>query len=719
MNQLSVNLTNCEDEPIHTPRSIQPHGALLIVDEQRRLLSKSANFLNVTTLSLQTGATLLQNMLDADIHALIEEAIRAPTRWENSAEVWIGDQLFDVVGHKYLGLIYLEFEPRESGTASFTEFALSAQRIIRQMQLHDDLHTLLTNVVTEVRRMTGFDRIMAYRFNSDLSGEVVAEARRDDLVSYLGQRYPASDIPAQARRLYIQNPIRMIVDVAYEPSRMEPSCHPDTQQEFDMSLCALRSVSPIHCEYLTNMGVHASMSISLVVDGQLWGLFSCHHMTPKHLSHPIRMFFQIISQASSAIVQRLEATQHNAQLHAAAERRNGLMLTALESDDLLQALGQGETNMAKLLDCDAAVAMLGGRLVSIGGECTEQAYAVVDFLKDRDDLEAYQTDAWPTADAEQGIEIYPGVMAIRFHKPENGWIVWFRRENIRTIRWGGKPEKNMKVGPLGPRLTPRGSFEAWEEVVRGRSRPWTEVDIQIANALRRELIEYSLHRASEVDEMRRRLIAVLGHDLRNPLQSISMAASMLSADDARTTELRKHITHSSGRMERLIMQILDMSRLQAGLGITVNKVPTDLSELVSAIAAESDMAFRGTPLECTIQPDVRANIDPDRYAQLIANLLSNARQHGLAGHATHLHLHATAGEIALRVCNYAPLLPASTLQNMFVPFKQFSPPNAQNRGGLGIGLYICHAIAVAHGGTLTVEQRDDGLITFTQTLVGG
>jgi light-regulated signal transduction histidine kinase (bacteriophytochrome) len=713
----TVNLANCEDEPIHMPGSIQPHGAMLVLDQAFVLLAQSKNFTQITGVVLNLGEVVDGSQFGAPVAALLHEGRGMASRWENSTEAWIDDQFFDVVAHCNQQAIYVEFEPREPGTASFTEFALSAQRIIRQMQSRDDLHTLMTSVVSEVRELTGFDRIMAYRFNGDLSGEVIAEARRSDLVTYLGQRYPASDIPAQARRLYIQNPIRMIVDVAYQASPMSPPVHPQTGKPFDMSMCALRSVSPIHCEYLSNMGVHASMSISLVVDGQLWGLFSCHHMSPKHLSHPIRMFFQIISQACSAIVQRLEAARKSEQLHAAAERRNQLMLQAMESDDLLHALGDGDITVSSLLDCDAAAVMIGGRVITMNGDCSEFAMAIAEKLSQSDDVEISSTDAWAHTAEGQSCP-FPGVLALRFHKQENGWVFWFRREEVRTIRWGGKPEKNIKVGPLGPRLTPRGSFEAWEEVVRGRSRAWSDVDIQVANALRRELIEYSLHRASETDEMRRRLIAVLGHDLRNPLQSISMAASMLTSSDERTTELRKHITHSSGRMERLIMQILDMSRLQAGLGITVQKVPTNLSDLVSAIVAESDMAFRGTAIDAFIQPDVHAPIDPDRYAQLIANLLSNARQHGVAGQPIQLELEHLEGTIELRISNQAQPIEPGALLNMFTPFKQLSTPHGRNRGGLGLGLYICHAIATAHGGTLTVAQNPAGSLTFTQSLPG-
>lgn len=518
--------------------------------------------------------------------------------------------------------------------------------------MHNDTASLLSNVTDELRRMTGYDRVMAYRFRHDDSGEVVAESRREDLESYLGQRYPASDIPAQARRLYIQNPIRLIADVAYTPMRVFPALNPETNESFDLSYSVLRSVSPIHCEYLTNMGVRASMSISIVVGGKLWGLFSCHHMSPKLIPYPVRMSFQIFSQVCSAIVERLEQGRIAELLRVSTERRLALARRARDADDLFGALARPDDGIATLIPCDGALVMLGGRTLSIRGDFERQAGNVLHRLQRDPERDIYHTDNWPqpSEDSPDGGDCC-GVLAIRFHRQESGWIFWFRHEEVHRIRWGGKPEKLLTIGPSGPRLTPRGSFEAWEEVVRGHSTPWSETDLAIAEKLRLDLMELCLNHAAEVDRMRQRLIAVLGHDLRNPLQSISMAAALLSSSDTRTTELRQHISASSSRMERLVSQILDMSRLQSGIGLTVNPVDTDVSQLVRQIVSETDVAYPGLVIEIAIDPQVRAVVDPDRYAQVAANLLSNARHHGLPGRPVLVTLTRQGDEVCLSVLN--------------------------------------------------------------------
>lgn len=705
-----VTLDNCDQEPIHIPGAIQPHGAMLALRMDGTVLAHSDNFAEVTGVQVAPGVLLETLQLGPLIQELFAEACDTGAPWTNSVETLVGEGLFDVVGHIHLDVCFLEFEPRGSGIASFTKFALYAQRIISQVQLRDDVDVLLSSVTNEIRKMTGYDRVMAYRFRPDLSGEVVAEAKREDLESFLGQRYPASDIPAQARRLYIQNPIRMIANVNYQSSRLVPGINPDTGFPFDLSYSTLRSVSPIHCEYLSNMGVRASMSVSIVVAGKLWGLFACHHMSPKSLAHPVRMSFQVCSHVCSAMVERLEANRLNELTHQGTENRLALVRQVRESEDMVASLGAKALNVASLLPCDGAAVMLAGRMHSVDGEFAQLAEEIIDMLQ-ATDKDVFQTDKWPHAQGNSAGSPYCGVLAIRFHRPHSGWVIWFRLEQVNKIKWGGKPEKSLEVGPSGPRLTPRGSFEAWEEVVRGRSAPWSETDMSIAEKLRLDLVELCLNRATEIDRMRQRLIAVLGHDLRTPLQSISMAASMLSQQGPHASQLQEHINYSSSRMERLITQILEMSRLQAGSGISVTPVQTDISSLMKNIVRETNVAYPGFEIQLELADNVVGHVDPDRYAQVAVNLLSNARHHKVHGTPVEVVLSADEQYVRLSVANEANRLSDDQLATLFVPFKQQSSSSERNKTGLGIGLYIASAIAEAHGGKIEVQQ-EDGRISF-------
>lgn len=704
-----VTLANCEDEPIHHPGAIQPHGAVVALDDQGLVLTRSRNFQALLGVDPIPGQPLLSVL--AGWPALANWLAQNRGELEDTGECLLGETLFDVIGHRHGGVRFLEFEPRQAGAASFSQLALYAQRIIGQMQRRNDSTELLERVTEEIRTLTGYDRVMAYRFRPDLSGEVIAEARRPDLASYLGQRYPASDIPAQARQLYIQNPVRVIVDAAYLPAPLDPPINPQNMEPFDLSFCDLRSVSPIHCEYLANMGVRASMSVSIVVGGKLWGLFACHHMAPKAIAHPLRMSFQVISQVCSVLVERFEQQHNEVEQRRTGELRNQLVRTAWDAEDLLAALGTGPLNVAQLIPCDGAAICLAGRTQGIGGHFEDLAQAVLAHLADTPEREVFHTEHWPHADTNHPDARYCGVLAVRFHPNEQGWVMWFRQEEVHNVRWAGKPEKILKVGPSGPRLTPRGSFEAWEEVVRGRAANWTELELNTADTLRGALVELSLNRAGEIDRMRQRLIAMLGHDLRNPLQSISMAASMLRSSEQRDTQLRQHISQSSGRMERLISQVLEMSRLQSGMGMMVNREHIDVSALTESIITETLVAFPGMQIDSSIEPGLQLFADPDRFAQVITNLLGNARYHGVPGKPVRLSLTQLGGQTTLAVVNEAVELPAERLASLFQAFKAAGNPTSRNRNGLGIGLYISQAIAAAHNGQITVCQQE-GHIEF-------
>lgn len=701
-----ITLDNCENEPIHTPGSIQPHGALVALGTDGRVLTRSLNFAEHLGTDAPPGQPL-PDMLSSQLGELLAAGLAAEEGWTDSSRCSAGENGFDVIAHRYQNVVYLEFEAQPLAQNAFYHLAADAQRIIARIRHARDAEVLLRRVTLDIRDLTGYDRVMAYRFRPDDSGEVVAEAHRPGLVSYLGQRYPASDIPRQARRLYIQNPTRLIADVAYSPSPLSPQLHPVTGQPFDLSYCELRSVSPIHCEYLGNMGVHASMSVSIVVAGKLWGLFSCHHHSAKTLAYSVRLSFQMVSQICAALVERLEQIREGEAINLAQTRIHALEEGLHDAGDLIAALCQATPGLDSLMDCVDVAVCLKGRVQTLYGVADEAARQMNGYLAALSDANLYALERWPGPEPINGL---CGVLAVRFDRRENGWIMWFRPEQVENVRWGGKPEKIIDIGPLGPRLTPRGSFEAWEEVVRGQSVPWSRIDRTVAEQLRQAIANVVFTRVSHTNVMRQMLIAALGHDLRTPLQSITMAASMLNDNEQRTARLRQSIATSSGRMSRLVSHVMELSRLQAGLGMALTKVPTDVSALLVALADEAELAYPGLRLARDIEPGLHADLDPDRLAQVVINLVGNASQHG-EGNRARLGLRADHQALLVTVSNPAAPMSEERLKHLFTPLK--GTTNAQaNRDGLGLGLYISDAIARAHGGAIAAEQAD-GEVTFT------
>jgi two-component system, chemotaxis family, sensor kinase Cph1 len=703
----ALSLENCDREPIHIPGSIQPHGALLCLDRLGRLSHASANATELLGLALDFGRVLRPADLggDEDLHAILSEAVDASAHEDQPAashEAEIGGRLFDVVVHASGGLTICEFEFRTPDADGVATFAQKAYRLMDGLKRHRAIDRLLDTAVEAVRAITGFDRVMAYRFRHDDSGDVVAEARRDDLEACLGRRYPASDIPAQARRLYVLNTLRLIADVNYTPvpllaqaSQVEP---------LDLSHSVLRSVSPIHIEYLKNMGVGASMSVSIVVAGKLWGMLACHHLTPLQVPYSIRMAADVMAQVLASSVQSINAQAREAAIARAAWLRTELATRIAQDVGPLDALAECAAGLQENLNADALLLALDGKQRLFGAVDATWAEAIVEWLTTRKEALVHVTEGahLPPLPESDGARLC-GVLGLRFDGARAGWIVGLRLEQIETVRWGGKPEKEIVPGPLGPRLTPRGSFEEWRETVRGKAEPWSATELEIASQLLDAVSRTHAERVFELDKLRSQLWAVLGHDLRNPLQSLTVASQVLERTGG-SGRMNTIIRNSAGRMERLLRDVLDITRLQNGFALDMRRGEIDLAALLRQLVEEFQTAHPETVFTAQLPEQLMVEADPGRLAQLMSNLLSNARHHGDG--VIDLQLRDDGGIAVLRVGNPSVPIRAELEATLFDPFKRKSFDNERNVGGMGLGLYIAAQIVAAHGGQIAYSASD-------------
>ena len=378
----------------------------------------------------------------------------------------------------------------------------------------------------QVRALIGFDRVMVYRFAADGSGEVVAEAARSGIGKFMGLHYPASDIPAQARALYRRNLLRIITDVNATPVPILPE-RDEAGRPLDLSLSVLRSVSPIHIEYLKNMGVEASLSISIIVDGRLWGLFACHHYAPRRPSFERRSVAELFVQMFSMRLESRER-QETVDYERRARDISDQLLGAVASDETLLKdpdwLGDILTHA---IPADGVGVWLGGNHAFSGVTPPIEAFRrIVRALNGTAAGKVFATDHIGSLipDAEAFASEAAGMLAIPISRSPRDYVVLFRKELIHSVRWGGDPHKPTAYGPNGPRLTPRESFAEWKELVEGRSRPFSSSEIRVAETLRATLIEVVLRLADEASTERQQasarqelLIAELNHRVRNIL----------------------------------------------------------------------------------------------------------------------------------------------------------------------------------------------------------
>jgi len=700
---LATTLANCASEPIHIPGSIQPHGVLLVFNTDLELNGWSANANELLGLDFQLNLSAKSLGFDSELYDALDDIINGIEQGEAAPmalETSFNNLIFDVVIHMHLHRVMIEFERRELPSDEVASFALKAHRGIDRLKRQKSITTLLQMAVEEIQKITGFDRVMAYIFRHDNSGDIVAEKCIPELDPYLGRRYPASDIPEQARRLYTLNTLRLIADVGYEPV---PLIGGADSTPVDMSFCVLRSVSPIHIEYLRNMGVGASMSVSIIINGKLWGMLACHHMSALQVPYSIRMACDVLAQIIAATVSSIQGYERAEATQQATNVRSALMETLMDEDDVLRALGTHAEALKATLNASALVIAQHGKILVFGDISNTLASDILDLLPtEGDDLILWQSrKEWPPL-LQQRINKWVGLLALRFDPVTNGWILAFRMEQIETINWGGKPEKEIQPGPLGPRLTPRGSFEEWKEIVRDSAEPWDDTQLDSARELLSAMLRTSNLRHVETDRARTQLMAILGHDLRDPLNNINLAAHFLEQDGGEN-KMGTIIRNSSTRMQRLVEQVLDMSRLGTGIGLALKPQNTDVIAVINDLLNEAKLGYPGIDYLTTMPESLMWQVDPDRLAQALGNLLSNARHHCIPNSPVTVLLSAQDKDLVIEVCNEANEIDPDVVAHLFSPFKKSS--STKGRTGLGLGLYITNEIINGHGGQLSYHYR--------------
>ena len=725
-----ANLDNCENEPISVPGSIQPHGFLLALDQDQKVGYCTAN---LTAYDLS-----VEQVLGQELSSIFEKAT-----YERIA-AYLKNEVFDftaplaisikgldynLTAHRSSTHLILEFEPQPLEKLSLPNLYLQTKQFTKTLSEANGLQHLCQKVAEEIKDITGYDRVMIYKFDEQYNGEVYAESKNEELETFMNLHYPHTDIPVQARQLYLTNLMRMIVDVSYVPVPILTLNTNSSHTDVDLSMAMLRSVSPIHCQYLKNMGVAGTLTISLIKDEKLWGLVACHHYSgPKNVPYFNRVSALLQGQFLTTQIRVQEvAESYQAKLQLDKHLKNYQDFLNSENNSPEAYLGHPE--VLPLCNADGFLIRQASEVIASEGVVPDEK-EIKKLVKKLKNHEFYTSSSLL---ADLNFENQSNISGVLYYKlTDKTHIFWFRKEQNKVINWAGEPEKAILKDPNG--LGPRNSFATWQQTIKNQSFKWTEIEINAANqciyALQRQL---NYRKAEMTRRSQKRLLAKLKlaneeleninwistHDLKEPLRKIRIFASLLTGDnkyevDEGTMNILDKITGSAERMQILLDDLLTFARTKNG---KYDYEEVALSKVLDTVIQNFKDRFDAKDSELIIAPLPTIKGVRILLNQLFVNLLSNSikfskEDEPLKITITHkeetdendLKWHLmTFQDNGLGFSNeYADLI--------FQVFQRLNDKSTVE--GTGIGLAICKKIVEAHKGEISASGEINNGATF-------
>ncbi|MDB9511179.1 ATP-binding protein [Kamptonema animale CS-326] len=747
------------DEYVYIPDHIQPHGILLTLQEPHlQILQSSENveqFFGIPaekllgqSLELLFGREQLNKISDILTKDRPENYNTFELKAKRvSVEKEQGDksQRFTGVLHRIVDALILEIVPFSAQESSYsTHFSHCLQAAIIDLRNAMNLSDLAQIIARKVKEMTGFNRVMVYRFETDDSGVVIAEAKENIIESYLGFHYPAIDFPKQCRVLFCHNWVLQVPNINYTPVQIVPSKHPLTNQLLDMSACTLRGVSSCHIQYLQNMGVHGSMTISLIDDKRLWGLIACQHYSPKLVDYEIRKACELLGRFASLELlcqQEKELRLYRMQVKGIQEELQRELLR--EANFIEQVLTKNTVQLLVLVRAYGAAILLDGQLTLIGQTPSEtEVQELLTWLVQHNTERVFATNFLSNLypNGKQFKDKASGILAISISlnqvKQKSYHIIWFRPEQFQTINWAGNPQAAIGIDEVGEiQPCPRNSFQLWKEIVQEKSYPWRVEEFQTAVEMRNTLmlamlefsqaaLEQAAERAAIANRAKSQFLAKMSHELRTPMNAILGFTQIMSRSQNIPTEFQEHlgiISRSGEHLLTLINDVLEMSKIEAGqLVLTescfdIVRFIHSIQEMFALKASEKGLMLR-IEQEINVPPYVYG--DQAKLRQILINLLSNAIKFTINGSITlrikvipeiddasdSSKVEALGAAIALYLevedtgCGIA----LCDLESVFEAFMQTD--RGRHAQGTGLGLSISRQFARLMGGDITVQS---------------
>lgn len=631
----NVNLSNCDEEPIHIPGTIQPHGVLLGVDKETKLIKFcSGNISRYLNISYEEALEKpLSKIFDLD---KLQSFFQAPVDKVVSLKYPFSDKIVNLIAHSTKDWLIIELEPLNVEPPSQDLVDLSAS-FISSMQETKTLKELCDLITKSIKVITGYDRVVVYRFDEHYNGQVFSESKNDELESFLGLHYPHTDIPAQARELYLKNQLRVVADVNYTPVQIYTTTKA-THASLDLSLSVLRSVSPIHIQYLKNMNVGATLTVSLILRGKLWGLINCLHHSPLYLPYDIRISTKLLAHIiTSQIDSRNLNEEYEVEVKLAHTIEHFISKKfPFKRTSLLEIVS--DPTILSVCNADGVAIYIGGAIYKFG-ETPEDSDIknIANHLRNASSFSTYHADK----DIPEIKNLLKGICGINFfslRKDDSNSVIWFRKETIFSINWAGDPSKSLEKTTTS--LTPRRSFERYCELVKNQSKVWLSSEIKTSlnfvNFLQQHINSILMAEEREQHLLANSLIQanieleninyIFTHDLQEPLRKIQMTTSVLIQNEdselsVNTIGKISEIREFAGRMQAMIKDVLKFTRLNYA---NTNSEHIDLQKTVESIKYEmlKTLTEKNASLNISELPEIEGN--QFLIKQLFTNLIDNS-----------------------------------------------------------------------------------------------
>ena len=723
------DLDNCDKEPIHLIQTVQSFAGLVAVDVDTWTVSQVSS--NISDFIEYTPNDLLQQPITNFLPIFICDLLKKGHEKDDFSEInpininneKTGNK--NMVFHTYSTdsqiIIQVERDPNTKLNLGFLTKIDNAIQTIQKASSQLKL-PLLKLVTEEVKIVTGYDRVMMYKFDEDYNGQVIAESKEDNLEPFLNICYPATDIPKQARKLFLSNRIRMLIDVDDDLAFIVPPRHPKTKEPLNVGQCAARGVSPIHLEYLRNMGVKATLSVAIIENERLWGLIACHHYSDKKvLDYRTRNLIGFFGHILSG---HLSYTRNN--LYREDLLKNNVIQSKLvaqinEKQNILAGLMNSPLTLTDFIPSIGAAIVFENEIRVVGETPNVKGIKhLVQKLVEKPEHSLFHTtsiaEVWPNSPIDT--EKFAGLLAVRLSQTPPEYMIWFRSQQVKEISWGGNPTKAIISTEKGTRLSPRKSFEKWQEVIKGTSSPWSDSEKDAVLLLRNDLKDIVFTRIDELKKLHNDLKAsyeeletfsyTISHDLRSPLRIIEGYSQILLEDyqdnlDDYGIEILHSITDNINNMNQFMNDILELSKLAKNM---LNKRAVNMHKLLHA--PMTDLATYKNANPATVieiaddLPDIYG--DPTMVKQVFRNLIENAVKYSRTKPKPIIQI---KGEVSGKYVTYTVQdngigFEEKDIEKIFEAFNRLATDDKFE--GTGVGLSIVKRIVNRHLGKITVKS---------------